>query len=174
MRVGGMSLVRLLSWVAFCVWAVSGSAQEPHVTGAPGGVLYGPLVSLQQAKDIASVVTTLAVEAEWAVAVAIVDPDGMLVYFERMDGVAASSPDRAFGSAVRAAAMVQWARTLADPAIRRDAESVVADPPNGGALPLFVDGRFIGAIGVNGAGWEGDHQIVRAAVELSGHDRLIP
>ena len=52
---------------------------------------YGPPISLEQARKPAAVALAEAAKNKWNMAVAIVDPSGTLVYFERMDGTQTGS-----------------------------------------------------------------------------------
>jgi hypothetical protein len=58
---------------------------------------YGPAVTLTQAKRIAAGVIAECTKNNWNVAVAIVDPHGTLVYYEKMEDTQYSSADIAIG-----------------------------------------------------------------------------
>jgi predicted solute-binding protein len=53
---------------------------------AQGPKPYGPPISVESAKKIASVALGEARKNNWYMAVAVVDPSGTLVYYEKMAG----------------------------------------------------------------------------------------
>jgi len=71
--------------VLLCAVCVAGSAlaQMPNP--------YGPPISLEMARKVAAPALAEAAKNNWAVAVAIVDPSGNLVYYEKMDNTQLAS-----------------------------------------------------------------------------------
>src|SRR5581483_1063344 len=70
--------------------------------GAAGQMLpnpYGAPISLDGAKKVAGVALSEAAKNNWKMAVAVVDPAGVLIYYEKMDntqlGSAEASVDKA-------------------------------------------------------------------------------
>ena len=120
-------------------------AQSPPLT-------YGPPVSLDEARQIASVAETEAKARHVAVTIAIVDSGGTLIFEQRMDGATLASADTA---PAKAKSAVMWKRPTSlwlESAKTNPAPlsfpHVVAAP--GGEL-LVRDGRIIGAVGVGGS-----------------------
>src|SRR5260370_18745449 len=71
-------VVRLVAAVMFTLGALGSSlAQMPNPYGLP--------ISLENARKAAAPALAEAVKNNWNVAVAIVDPGGNLVYYEKMD-----------------------------------------------------------------------------------------
>ena len=64
---------------------------------------YGAAVSLENAKKAAAPALAEAVKNNWAMAVAIVDPSGNLVYYEKMDNTQIGSANVAIEKARSAA-----------------------------------------------------------------------
>jgi len=58
-----------------------------------------PVLTLDIAKQIASAARTEAIKNNWNVCIAIVDPAGALVYFEKMDGTQNGSVEVAIDKA---------------------------------------------------------------------------
>ncbi len=86
-------------------------------------------------------------------AVGVVDPGGVLVYFERMDGTQTGSSDIAIEKA-RAAVAFKRSTKLFKEGIAEGRLQNLGLPgalPIEGGVPLIVDGRIVGAIGVSGA-----------------------
>src|SRR6266540_3597449 len=61
----------------------SAQAQQPTPTPPPD---YGAPITLDQAKEAAAAAQAEAKKNGWRMAIAVVDPGGYLVYFERSDG----------------------------------------------------------------------------------------
>jgi uncharacterized protein GlcG (DUF336 family) len=75
---------------------------------------YGTPVTTAQAKKIAAGVIAECQKNGWNVAVAVVDPHGALVYFERMEDTQWASNDIAIGKARSAAVYRRPTRVFAD------------------------------------------------------------
>jgi glc operon protein GlcG len=97
-------------------------------------------------------------------AVAVVDPHGALVYFERMEDTQYASNDIAIGKARAAATYRRPTRAFMD-VINKGGPAtatlggVYASP---GGLPLMVDGKVAGAVGVSGVTGDQDEQCAKA------------
>jgi len=124
------------------------------------------VLTLDAARRIA---TAAAVEArtDRTAGIAIVDAGGSLVYFERLDGTFPAAAAVSFGKA-HTAATFQHATKDFEEAIHngRGALTGVKEmTPLQGGVPIVVDGRVIGAVGVSGASSAArDEAIARAAV----------
>src|SRR5262245_66009391 len=69
--------------------------------------MYGPTITADQAKSVAAAAVAEARKNQWTMAVAIVDPAGDLVYFEKMDNTKVGSIDVAFAKE-RASERLEW------------------------------------------------------------------
>jgi uncharacterized protein GlcG (DUF336 family) len=124
-------------------------------------------VSLEDAKKAAAAAVTEAKKNKWTVAVAIVDDGGHLVYFERIDETLFASADIAVGKARTAVAFKRPTKALED-AINSGQNAILSFPnsiPREGGLPILLDGKVIGGIGVSGAKSSEDAQVAMAGVE---------
>jgi glc operon protein GlcG len=104
-------------------------------------------------------------------AIAVVDPSGILVSFERMDGVRAGSPDLAVGKA-RTSALLQRPSEEVESNI---AAGRVAFVTAGflalrGGMPLVVNGDVVGAVGIAGLSKDSDVLIAKAAAQSLSAD----
>ena len=93
------------------------------------------------------------VTALLAMAVAIVDTAGLLVYFEKMDGTQLASIEIAQGKARTAVMFRRPSKVFADQyAGRNRAFTTFPEKPvaSEGGVPIVVDGKIIGAIGASG------------------------
>jgi glc operon protein GlcG len=131
---------------------------------------YGEPISLEAARKPADAALAEAAKNKWTMAVAIVDPSGNLVYYEKMDNTQLASAniaiDKARGAALfkRPTKAMQDALAVGGTGLRilrlRDAMPVE------GGIPLVVDGKIIGAIGVSGDTSEHDNQCATAGAAL--------
>ncbi len=130
---------------------------------------YGAPISLEAAKKAASAARAEAQKNNWLMAIAVVDPAGMLVYFERMDGVQNASVEVAEDKARSAALFKRPTKVFMD-AVARGGEGIRflqlrGVVPLDGGIPLIVDGKIIGAIGLSGGAGEQDGECAKAGAE---------
>jgi glc operon protein GlcG len=153
--------------LAVAVAVVAGSLLTLHPGGARAQFLESKVVSLAAAKKIAAAAEAEAVKRNWTVAIAVVDIEGGLIVFERIDEVQAASLDIAIGKARTAARLKRPTRALAD-AIAKGNIGIVAVEgivPLPGGLPIVVDGKVIGAVGVSGMSSDQDEIIAQAGLD---------
>ncbi len=130
---------------------------------------YGTPIGVDEAKKAAAPALAEAVKNHWLVAVAIVDPNGTLVYYEKMDNTQIASADIAIEKARTAATFKRPTKALQDAVAGGGAGTRVlglrnATPLEGG-LPLLIDGKIVGAIGVSGASSDQDGQCAKAGAD---------
>jgi glc operon protein GlcG len=136
----------------------SAFAQMPNPYGAP--------ISLEDAKKAAAPALAEAAKNHWAMAVAIVDPSGNLVYYEKMDATQLGSANVAIDKARSAALFKRPTKTYQD-ALAAGGDGlrilrVQGAIPIEGGVPLLVDGKIAGAIGVSGGTAAQDGQCANA------------
>jgi glc operon protein GlcG len=133
---------------------------------------YGTPISLETAKRLAAPAIAEAHRNQWTMAVAIVDPSGDLVYFERMDDTQAGSVEVAIAKARSAARFKRPTKafqdTLAGGGEGLRILALQGAVPVEGGLPIVVDGKIVGAIGVSGGTSAQDGQVARAALAAIG------
>ena len=130
---------------------------------------YGPSVNHEQARKAIAAAIADARKQSLPMAVAVVDTAGQLVAFERMDGTqtgsVAVSQDKAVSAALyrRSTKVFQDALAGGGAGLRiltlRGANAVE------GGLPIVVDGKIIGAIGVSGGSAEQDGVVAKAGLD---------
>ena len=152
------SLVALM--LALCV--STALAQMPNP--------YGLAISLENAKKAAAPALAEARKNTWNMAVAIVDIAGNLVYFEKMDATQTASVNVAIEKARSAALFKRPTKALQDTlAAGGDGLRVLrlegAVPAEGG-IPLLMDGKIVGAIGVSGGTSQQDGQCAKAGADI--------
>jgi uncharacterized protein GlcG (DUF336 family) len=130
---------------------------------------YGPPITTEQAKRAASLALAEARANSWAMAAAVVDPNGTLVYFEKIDDTQHASPEIAIDKAKSAAMFKRPTKTFQDSVERGGVGLRVmmlrgAMPVEGG-VPLMIDGKIVGGLGVSGGTAEQDGQCCKAATD---------
>ena len=127
---------------------------------------YGPPVTVEMAKKAAAAALAEARKNNWLMVVAIVDPSGNLVYYEKMDNTQMGSAKVAINKARSAALYKRPTKAMQDAMASGGGGLRVfalegATPVEGG-IPLIVDGKIIGAIGLSGDLSEHDGQCAAA------------
>jgi glc operon protein GlcG len=133
---------------------------------------YGAPIALEVAKKVAAPALAEASKNNWSMAVAVVDAAGDLVYFERMNATQAGSVEVALDKARSAARFKRATKAFQDMlASGGDGLRVFrikgAVPVEGG-VPIVIDGKIVGAIGVSGGTSPQDGQCARAGIEAMG------
>jgi len=102
----------------------------------------------------------------FSMAFAIVDPSGALILFHKMDGTQNGSIEVAIQKARTSALFRRSTRAFSD-SVAAGRNAVLSLPgvvAIEGGVPIMVDGRVAGAIGVSGASSEQDGEIAAAAL----------
>jgi glc operon protein GlcG len=147
------------STLAFTVVA---SAQQPLPSYGSSGV------TLEQAKKAAVAAEAEAAKNGWHMAIAVVSNEGSLIYFGRMEDTQFGSSDVAMRKAKTAAEFRRPTKVFQD--------GVMGTPPAlpimtlgaiavEGGLPLFAEGKVIGAIGCSGGTAAQDAQACKAGAD---------
>jgi len=121
---------------------------------------YGPPVSAEIAKKVAAAAIAEARKSNWNMVVAVVDPGGTLVYYEKMDNAQLGSADVAIEKARTAAKFKRPSKAFQDAVAGGGAGLRVLRLPGAvpleGGIPLIVEGQIVGAVGVSGDAGEHD------------------
>ena len=126
----------------------------------------GPPVNVETAKKAAAAALAEARKNNWLRAAAVVDPNGTLVYYEKMDNVQLASAEVCIDKARSAALFKRPTKALQDAIAGGGAGLRVfalrgAVPVEGG-VPLELDGKLVGAIGLSGGQSNEDGQCATA------------
>ena len=130
---------------------------------------YGASVNIAMAKKVAEATLAECQKNNWNVAVAVVDTHGFLVYFERMENTQYASIDIAIGKAKAAATYRRPTRVFAD-VINKGGPATATLPgvfASPGGVPIMVDGKVTGAVGVSGVTGDQDEQCAKAGLEAA-------
>ena len=153
LKLVGVSLVLLCAATAF--------AQMPNP--------YGTSISTESAKRAAGAALAEARKNNWTMAAAVVDTAGDLVYFEKVDGTQAASTLIAQDKARSSVRFKRPTKAMQD-VLAAGGEGLRflalqgAIPVEGG-LPLVMDGKIVGAIGLSGGTSTQDGQCAKAGAD---------
>jgi uncharacterized protein GlcG (DUF336 family) len=127
---------------------------------------YGTPVTSAQAQQASAAALAEARKHGWTMAVAIVEPGGTLVRFEKIDDTQTGSVQVAIDKAQSAARFKRPTRafqdTLAAGGVGWRVLGIQGAIAVEGGVPLVVSGHIIGAIGVSGGTSEQDGQCASA------------
>ena len=159
--------------VAACAALMFGTtvhAQQPAPPPAPLPE-YGPTVTLDQAMKAANAALTEAKKLNVAEAITIVDNAGRLVYFLKMDDLRQIGVDLSQGKA-RTSAFTKVPSKAYEDRVASGGVGVAAlsygITAAAGGLPIMMNGKMIGAIGVGG----GPNGVIDTQVAQAGLDAL--
>jgi glc operon protein GlcG len=161
-----MRKARLLSLAigtALLVTAASASAQTP----APPPN-YGAPISLEQAKKVMAGAEAEAKKNNWPVVIAILDSGGQLVMLQRLDNTQWGSVEIAKEKARSSVALRRPTKALQDLIAQGGANLRLLNIGYSvleGGIPIVVDGKIIGSVGVSGVTSQQDAQIAQAGID---------
>jgi uncharacterized protein GlcG (DUF336 family) len=150
-----MRLVMALMIGAAIFAAAPVQAQQPAPPASPPAPEYGLPINTEQAKAAATAALAEARKNNWRMAVSIVGPEGGLIYFEKMDGTQNASFSLATAKARTSALFRRSSKVFVDQfaagnvafmTFPDDARPTASE----GGLPIIMDGKIIGAIGISG------------------------
>lgn len=131
--------------------------------------VYGLSINLDTAKKIAASAITKARKNNWTMAVAVIDTGGNLVYFEKMDGTQTGSVRVAISKGRSAVLFKRPTKAFQD-MVAAGGEGLrmlrlEGAVPIEGGLPLLMDGKIVGAIGVSGGTSQQDGLVAKAGAD---------
>jgi len=148
--------------------AAQSFAQGPGRAPAPA------LMDLATAKALVDAATAEAKANNASVAIAVVDANGDLVNFNRMDGASAQAVTSSQGKARAAILFGLPTKAAADAVAAGTPLSATLTPSGAGAfpvtvqqggLPIIKDGKVIGGIGIGGAASASDEMFAQKALD---------
>ncbi len=130
-------------------------AAPPAAPTAAPAPEYGLPINTEQAKAAASAALEEGRKNGWRMAVAVVGPEGSVIYFEKMDGTQNASFLLATAKARTAALFRRSSKVFVDQFAAGNVAFMTfpdeARPTaSEGGLPIIVGGKIIGAIGISG------------------------
>jgi uncharacterized protein GlcG (DUF336 family) len=154
-------------FVSAGAFAQTPPATPPVPEVMPFDIPYGTPLSLEQAKKVAAAAAQEARSHNWKMVISVVDPNGDLVYFERMDGAMLASiaiaNHKARTSAIfRRATKVYQDAVEANHSFILSVDGVIAVE---GGYPLIDNGKLVGAIGCSGGASAQDNLTCKVAAD---------
>lgn len=156
----------VIAFAAFILGAAPVSAQQ---TPPP----YGAPITLDVAKKIMAAAEAEASKNNWPVVITIIDSGGHMVMMQKFDNTQLASISASEGKAQTSLAFKLPSKALEDAitaggsGIRLLALKNIA--PFEGGLPIVIDGKIVGAIGVSGGLSSQDAQVARAGISAIGN-----
>jgi uncharacterized protein GlcG (DUF336 family) len=173
-----------IALAAFAIAAVSSPAfaqtpapatppTPPPAGGTPDAmpfdIPYGQSIGLERAKQVMAAAEAEAKKRNWKMNIAVVDTNGELVHFSRMEGAQIASGLISVGKARTSARFRRESRAFYNvyetghPYIGTLDPTLVASP---GGFPLVEGGKLIGAIGCSGGTGDQDAAVCKVGVEV--------
>lgn len=155
------SILKSLLALMLALSVSSALAQMPNPYGAP--------ISLENAKKAAAAAIAEARKNNWPMVVAITDTAGDLVYLEKMDTAQTGSVNLAIAKA-RSAVLYKrpskvWADLVGAGGDNLRLMALQGIVPSNGGIPLVMDGKIVGAIGLSGGTGAQDGQCAQAGAD---------
>jgi len=127
---------------------------------------YGAPMSLDAAKKAMTAAEAEATTNKWPVAIAILDTTGSLVMLQKLDNTQTGSVEIAIGKARTALDFRRPSKAFQDVIAGGGAGLRLLSAHNvlalEGGVPVIVDGKVVGAVGVSGVTSEQDAQVAMA------------
>jgi glc operon protein GlcG len=171
--------------LAACALAAMGSAAlaqtpapaTPPAPPAAGGtpdampfdIPYGVSIGLERAKQVMAAAEAEAKKRNWKMNIAVVDTNGEIVHFSRMEGAQIASGPISIGKARTAARFRRESRVFYNAYETGHAYTGTLDPglvASPGGFPLVEGGKLIGAVGCSGGTGDQDAAICKVGAEI--------
>jgi glc operon protein GlcG len=151
--------------------AIPGGAQQPAAPPPPPTTAYGPPIGLEAAKKVMAAAEAEATKNNWPMAIVILDSTGHLVMLHKLDNTQYGSIGVAEEKAHSAIDFRRPSKVFEDLVAQGGLNMRIlalhgATPLEGG-VPIIVDGKIIGAVGVSGAASSQDGQVAKAGADAA-------
>jgi uncharacterized protein GlcG (DUF336 family) len=168
--------IAVMSSPAFAQTAAPAPATPPAPPSAGGtpdamafDIPYGVSIGLERAKQVMAAAEAEGKKRNWKMNIAVVDTNGELVHFSRMEGAQIASGTISVGKARTAARFRRESRLFYNayetghPYVSTLDPTLVASP---GGFPLVEGGKLIGAIGCSGGTGDQDAAVCKVGAEV--------
>jgi uncharacterized protein GlcG (DUF336 family) len=130
---------------------------------------YGLPIAIATAHKVGAAAVAEAAKNGWTIAVAIVDPNGTLIYYEKMDNTQNGSADVSIDKA-RSAALFKRPTKAFEDLIAGGGDGIRYMRMRGvmpieGGIPIVIDGNIVGGIGVSGGRSGQDVSCAQAGID---------
>jgi uncharacterized protein GlcG (DUF336 family) len=135
----------------------------------PFDIPYGQSIGLEHAKQVMAAAEAEAKKRNWKMNIAVVDTNGELVHFSRMEGAQIASGLISVGKARTAARFRRESRAFYNVYEAGHSYIGTLDPTlvaSPGGFPLVEGGKLIGAIGCSGGTGDQDAAVCKVGAEV--------
>jgi len=146
---------------------------QPSSGGTPDAmpfdIPYGMSIGLERAKQVMAAAEGEAKRRNWKMNIAVVDTNGELVQFERMEGAQIASGSISIGKARTAARFRRESRLFYNAYETGHTYPGTLDPTltaSPGGFPLVENGKLIGAVGCSGGTGDQDAAVCKVGADL--------
>jgi glc operon protein GlcG len=153
--------------------APAAAPAQPSAGGTPDAMAfdipYGVSIGLERAKQVMAAAEAEGKKRNWKMNIAVVDTNGEIVHFSRMEGAQIASGSISIGKARTSARYRRESRLFYNafetghPYVATLDPTLVASP---GGFPLIEGGKIIGAVGCSGGTGDQDAVICKAGAEV--------
>jgi uncharacterized protein GlcG (DUF336 family) len=144
-------------------------AQPANADKMPFDIPYGMPIGVEKAKQLIAAAAAEARKHDWKMNIAVVDNNGELIAFERMDNAQVASVNISQGKARTAARFRRPTEAFfkayesGHPYVSTLDPTLVASP---GGFPLVESGKMVGGIGCSGGTGEQDAITCKAGADM--------
>jgi len=147
-------------------------AQQPAAPPPPPPTTpYGAPIALDAAKKVMVAAEAEAMKNNWPMAIVILDSTGHLVMLHRLDntqyGSIGVAEDKAHSALDFRRPSKVFEDLIAQGGLNLRLLALHGATPLEGGVPIIVDGKIIGAIGVSGAASNQDGQVAKAGADAA-------
>jgi glc operon protein GlcG len=135
----------------------------------PFDIPYGVSIGLERAKQVMAAAEAEAKRRNWKMNIAVVDTNGELVHFSRMEGAQIASGPISVGKARTAARFRRESRVFYNVSEAGHSYVGTLDPTlvaSPGGFPLVEGGKLIGAVGCSGGTGDQDAAVCKVGAEV--------
>jgi uncharacterized protein GlcG (DUF336 family) len=163
-----------ISSQAFAQTATPATPPSPPPAGGtpdaiPFDIPYGVSIGLEKAKQVMAAAEAESKKRNWKMNIAVVDTNGELVHFSRMEGAQIASGPISIGKARTAARFRRESRAFYNGYETGHSYYGTLDPglvASPGGFPLVEGGKLIGAVGCSGGTGDQDALICKAGADI--------
>ena len=146
---------------------------QPSAGGTPDvmpfDIPYGVSIGLERAKQVMAAAEAEAKRRNWKINIAVVDTNGELVHFSRMEGAQIASGPISIGKARTSARFRRETRVFYNAYETGHTSAGTVDPTlvaNPGGFPLVEGGKLIGAVGCSGGTGDQDATVCKVGADV--------
>ena len=148
-------------------------AAPPSAGGTPDAmpfdIPYGVSIGLERAKQVMAAVEAEAKKRNWKMNIAVVDTNGELVHFSRMEGAQIASVQISINKARTAARFRRESRVFYNAYETGHTNAGTLDPTlaaSPGGFPLVEGGKLIGGVGCSGGTGDQDALVCKLGADV--------